>query len=150
MFGIIKGYVLQLWGYLIFRQRIHIFGFFSVNNPRKVTFGTNCAINSGVLIISRNGITIGSNVILSARCMLIDAGYETKDYFHSAIPIHKYKTKEIHIDDNVWIGAGAIVLSGVSIGRNSIVAAGAVVTKDVLPFTIVGGNPAKIIKSIEY
>lgn len=56
-------------------------------------------------------------------------------------------TESITIEDDVWVGFGAIILSGVTIGRGSIIAAGAVVTKNVAPFTIVGGNPAKTIGS---
>lgn len=54
----------------------------------------------------------------------------------------------VHICENVWIGAGATILPGVTVGKNAVVAAGAVVTKDVEPNTIVGGNPAKFIKNI--
>jgi acetyltransferase-like isoleucine patch superfamily enzyme len=58
-------------------------------------------------------------------------------------------TKQIVIKRNAWIGAGATILPGVTVGENSVVAAGAVVSKDVPANTIVGGIPAKIIKSIE-
>lgn len=57
--------------------------------------------------------------------------------------------KPVHICRNAWIGAGATILPGVTVGENAVVAAGAVVTKDVAPNTIVGGNPAKLIKTIE-
>jgi acetyltransferase-like isoleucine patch superfamily enzyme len=55
----------------------------------------------------------------------------------------------VHICRNAWIGAGATILPGVTVGENAVVAAGAVVTKDVAPNTIVGGNPAKFIKNID-
>ncbi len=55
----------------------------------------------------------------------------------------------VHICRNAWIGAGATILPGVTVGENAVVAAGAVVTKDVAPNTVVGGNPAKLIKTIE-
>ena len=58
------------------------------------------------------------------------------------------RCKPVHICRNAWIGVGAIILPGVTIGENAVVAAGAVVTKDVAPNTIVGGNPAKFIKNI--
>ncbi len=56
--------------------------------------------------------------------------------------------KRIVIERNVWIAAGAIIVGGVTVGENSVVAAGSVVTKDVLPNTLVGGNPARVIRSI--
>lgn len=55
----------------------------------------------------------------------------------------------VRIEDDCWIGAGAIILNGVTIGKGSVVGAGAVVTKDVAPYTIVAGNPARKIKDIE-
>ncbi|RZM23097.1 MAG: sugar O-acetyltransferase, partial [Pedobacter sp.] len=61
---------------------------------------------------------------------------------HSLVP------KAIHIKKNAWIGAGTIILPGVTIGENAVVAAGAVVSRDVAPNTIVGGVPAKFIKNI--
>ena len=57
--------------------------------------------------------------------------------------------KPVHIGKKAWIGAGATILPGVTVGENAVVAAGAVVTKDVAPNTIVGGNPAKFIKNID-
>ena len=57
--------------------------------------------------------------------------------------------KPVHIGKNVWIGAGATIQPRVTVGENAVVAAGAVVTKDVAPNTIVGGNPAKFIKNVE-
>lgn len=57
--------------------------------------------------------------------------------------------EQVIINDDVWIGAGAIIVPGVTIGKGSVIAAGAVVTKDVAPYTLVGGVPAKEIKKIE-
>ena len=57
--------------------------------------------------------------------------------------------KPVHIGKDAWIGAGATILPGVTVGDNAVVAAGAVVTKDVAPNTIVGGNPAKVIREIK-
>ena len=57
--------------------------------------------------------------------------------------------KTIHVKKNVWIGAGAMILPGVTIGENAVVAGGAIVTKDVEANTVVGGNPAKVIKRLD-
>jgi acetyltransferase-like isoleucine patch superfamily enzyme len=121
-------------------------GKFTLQNKNNILFGDNCAINEGVLIQGRNKVIIGDNVVISARSMIFDAGI---DYKQGGLQNKDHIGKEVTIEDNVWIGAGAIILPGVHIGRNSIVAAGSVVTKDVLPFTIVGGNPGKLIKEIE-
>jgi maltose O-acetyltransferase len=138
----------QAIGYYIFGCRVHVLGSFSVDNPGGVRLGKDCTINQGVVIVARNGILIGSNVILSTRCMIIDAGFEVESYFQSDPPEYEYKATGITIEDNVWVGAGAIVLSGVTIGRNSIIAAGAVVTRDVPSFSVAKGNPAKITSAL--
>ena len=75
--------------------------------------------------------------------MLIDAGLDKSEFSTHLFP--KHVSGPITIEDGVWIGAGAIVLANVTVGRKSIVGAGAIVTKDVPPFSIVAGNPAKVI-----
>lgn len=69
------------------------------------------------------------------------------DYAKKDFPVVK-DGKDIIVGNNVWICAGSIIIGGVTIGDNSIVAAGSVVTKDVTPATMVGGNPAKVIKEL--
>lgn len=122
---------------------------FTVVNRKNVHIGRNCAINHDVFLLGRDEILIGNNVILSTRCMLLDAGFDVDKYLSFDIPDYEYKKSYIHIEDNVWIGAGAIVLPRVTVGRNSIIAAGAVVSKDVPPYVVVAGNPAKIIRELK-
>ena len=70
-------------------------------------------------------------------------------YFKDRPPRPKLKTAPVKIGDNVWIGMNAVILKGVIIGDNSVVAAGAVVTKSIAPNTIVAGNPAIVVKTFE-
>lgn len=140
--------MLQSFGRFIFGKQVHVLGWFTVVNRKNVRIGRNCAVNHDVFILGRDEILIGNNVIMSARCMLLDAGFDVNLYLNFDTPDYEYKKSYIHIEDNVWIGAGAIVLPGVTIYRNSIVAAGAVVTKDVPPYVVVAGNPAKIIREL--
>lgn len=140
--------MLQLFGRFIFGKQVHVLGWFTVVNRKNVRIGLNCAINHDVYILGRDEILIGNNVILSARCMLLDAGFDVDKYLNFDMPEYEYRKSYIHIEDNVWIGAGAIILPGVTIARNSIVAAGAVVTKNVPPYTVVAGNPARIIREL--
>jgi acetyltransferase-like isoleucine patch superfamily enzyme len=129
---------------LLFGQRIEVFGNFTVINPANVRFGTNCAINHGVFILGHVGITVGNDVVLSARCMLLDAGLKSSNF---ANPDERtYEKGPILIGDGSWIGAGAIILPGVTIGERSVVGAGSVVTRDVADGSIVAGNPAGPIK----
>lgn len=137
---------LQLYGFLIFRKKVGVLGMFTVVNPRNVSVGRDLGINHGVFILAGEKIVIGNNVVLSSRCMLIDSSLDTKEYLHVYKPAHK--TAPITICDSVWIGAGAIVLQGVTIGEKSIVAAGSVVTRSVPRHTLVAGVPAKVIRKL--
>lgn len=143
VFAFLRRKCLSLYGFYVFRKRVGVLGIFYIGNRRNVTIGSDCGINHGVFILGHNRIDIGSRVVLSARCMLIDSGLNIKDYAIKDFPEHV--NNFIKIEDGVWIGAGAIILPGVTIGQKSIVGAGSVVTRDVAAFTIVAGNPARPI-----
>ena len=138
---------LQLKGLWVFRKRVIVFGNFTVVDPRRVSIGTNCAINHGVFMVGNAGITIGNDVVLSARCMLMDAGLSPDGEFARTETRH-YDNRAIVIEDGAWIGAGSMILQGVTVGSRSIVGAGSVVTRDVPPLTIVAGNPARVVRSL--
>ncbi len=107
--------------------------------PGKLVVGDYTHVNPGCLIDYRGGIEIGSSVSISHRVMLVTGGHDVSS------PVFEESHAPIKIGDHVWIGAGAIILKGVEIGEGAVVAAGAVVNKDVPPFTVVGGVPAKKI-----
>jgi acetyltransferase-like isoleucine patch superfamily enzyme len=95
------------------------------------------------VLLDLGGITIEDNVLIAPKVGLLSEGHAVSpESRHSLVPGH------IHIKRNAWIGAGATILPGVIIGENSVVAAGAVVSKDVPAHTVVGGIPAKTIKTI--
>lgn len=110
----------------------------------EILIGHDSTVNSYAVVAGRvkigNGVRIASHVSIFA----FNHGHEDPN-----IPIHKQPLthKGITIEDDVWIGANAAVLDGVVIGAHSIVAAGAIVTKDVPPYSVVGGNPAKLIRN---
>jgi maltose O-acetyltransferase len=114
----------------------------------RITIGKGCFINSGVRFECAPEVTIkiGDRVQIGSRC-----SFETMN--HSVVLLEKNKRggfpKSIVIEDDVWIASRVSVLPGVTIGKGSVVAAGAVVTKDVPPFTLVGGIPARIIRQID-
>ena len=93
----------------------------------------------------QGNVTIGDNVMMAPRVAIIATNHE---FGRKDIPMNKQGSKEstIVIGNDVWIGFGAIILAGVNIGHGSIIAAGAVVTKDIEPYGIVGGVPAKRIR----
>jgi acetyltransferase-like isoleucine patch superfamily enzyme len=111
-----------------------------------IKIGDGCSINPYSILYGHGNLTIGNNVLIAAHTVIIPANHNFKDL---EIPIHQQglTTKGICIEDNVWIGAGCKILDGVTIGFGAIVAAGAVVTKDVVPNTIVGGVPARLLKT---
>ncbi len=116
--------------------------------PGRLVVGEYSHVNPGCLIDYRGGLEIGSRVSISHRVMLITGGHDVQS------PTFKEDHRPIKIGDYVWIGAGATVLRGVEIGEGAVVAAGAVVVKDVPPYAIVGGVPAKQIgerrKELDY
>jgi len=110
-----------------------------------IKIGKNCSINPYTVLYGHGGLTIGNNVLIAGQCLIIPANH---NFNNPDIPINRQgeTRKGVVIEDNVWLGAGVKILDGVTIGYGAIVAAGAVVSKDVEPNTIVGGVPAKKIK----
>ena len=116
-----------------------------IMSPQKVEIGHDTFLNEFVRIGGQNEVKIGNYVQLSQNVSLIS---ENHKYSNPLLPIKKqgYFGKKIVIEDDVWIGANAVILSGVTVGQGAIVGANAVVTKNVRPYSIVGGIPARFIK----
>jgi acetyltransferase-like isoleucine patch superfamily enzyme len=110
-----------------------------------ISIGAYCILLPGVRIAAATSIEIGDNCMFATGCYVTDADWHDH-YDRTAAP---GKTRPIVLGNNVWIGDSAIVCKGVNIGENSIVGAGAVVTRDVPPNTIVAGNPARPIKQLD-
>lgn len=121
-------------------------------NPR-IVIGDNCSIGEFVHISAINSITIGNNVLMGRRVTITDNSHGMNlSRSEMQIPPNQrklYSKGRVIIDDNVWIGDKATILAGVRIGFASIVGANAVVTKDVPAYSIVGGIPAKVLRTIE-
>ncbi len=115
-------------------------------NPRNISVGNNCYLGDEVQLYAwKSPITIGDQVLVAAGVRMITRKHGFADI---ELPMAEqgYTHAPIVIADNVWIGFGAIILPGVTIGQGSIVGAGAVVTKSVEPFSVVGGVPARLIR----
>ena len=124
-------------------ESVAVFTPLYINYGKNTKIGKNVFINFDCVFLDLGGITIEDNVLIAPKVSLLSEGHPISPTERaSLVPGH------IHIKKGVWIGAGATILPGVTIGENSVVAAGAVVSKDVPANTIVGGVPAKIIKSI--
>jgi acetyltransferase-like isoleucine patch superfamily enzyme len=117
---------------------------FHTNFGKHITIGKNVFINHGCSFLDIGGITIEDDVLIGPKVSLITENHPRDPANRKSLDLAK-----IVIKKNAWIGAGATILPGVTIGENAIVAAGAVVTKDVFDNTIVGGVPAKLIKKIK-
>ena len=110
---------------------------------KNITVGKNVFINSGCCFQDQGGITIGDGALIGHQVVLATLNHDLNPERRKSM-----KAAPIVIGKNVWIGAHATVLAGVSIGDNAVIAAGAVVTKDVPPMTVVAGIPAKTVKSV--
>lgn len=120
-----------------------VFAPFYTNFGQFITIGKNVFINHACSFLDMGGITIEDNVLIGPKVNLITENHPLNPSDRKSLIC-----KPILIRRNAWIGAAATILPGVTIGENSVVAAGAVVNADVPPNTIVGGVPAKFIKSI--
>ena len=116
---------------------------FNTDFGKNIHIGQRVFINSGCKMQDQGGIYIGNDVLIGHNACLLTLNHEMEP--ENRADMHP---KPIHIEDKVWLGSNVTVLPGVTIGEGAIVAAGAVVTKDVESNTIVGGVPAKIIKRI--
>lgn len=109
-------------------------------NGRKVSLGPRCVVNFGTVMDGRHyPITTGTDVSIGPEAVILTLGHDPQS------PDFAVKGGPVTIGDRAWIGYRAMILPGVTIGEGAIVAAGAVVTKDVAPYAVVGGNPATVI-----
>ncbi len=108
-------------------------------NPGQIRIGNDSIIGEGVVLDGRAYLRIGNHIDIASEVMIYNCQHDIQSAdFHAVC-------EEVVIDDYVFIGPRAIILPGVTLGRGAVVAAGAVVTKSVEPFAIVGGVPAKVI-----
>jgi len=114
-----------------------------ISDAKTLKVGKNCRINEDVFI---QGAIIGDNVLIAPNVAIMNSGHK-HDLCDVPI-IEQGSTVEVNpiIEDYVWICRNVIIMHGVRIGKGAIIGAGAIVTKDVAPYTIVGGVPAKFIK----
>lgn len=124
-------------------QSTTIFAPFYTNFGKFIQIGKNVFINHACTFLDMGGITIEDNVLIGPKVNLITENHPLDPTDRKALI-----AKPIIIKQNAWIGAAATILPGVTVGENSIVAAGAVVSKDVPDNVVVGGIPAKLIKTI--
>jgi acetyltransferase-like isoleucine patch superfamily enzyme len=124
-----------------------------------INIGKNCYVGEGSRIWSGSRISIGNNVLISHNVFILDNLTHSLDWRERRLHFAAISSighpsdisledLPVRIGDDAWVGAHAIILRGVSVGERAIIAAGAVVTKDVAPDTIVAGNPARFIRTL--
>lgn len=112
----------------------------SVNNGATLTVGSDCGF-SGTVIGCFSEINIGSNVRCGANTLITDGDWHSDDS-------RSGDSKPVYIGDHVWLGVNVVVLKGVTIGRNSVIGAGSVVTKNVPENVVAAGNPCRVIRGL--
>lgn len=119
---------------------------------RNIYIGDNVYIGGNAMFMcTRANIILGNNIMFGPHVFIITGGHrmDIVGRYMTSIRDNEKRPeddRDVIIQDDVWVGANSIILRGVTIGEGSVVAAGSVVTKDVMPYSIVGGSPAKILK----
>lgn len=113
----------------------------TVVRGNSVKIGHGVVIMNNALMMAAGGITIDDGVMVAANAQLISNNHDLYD--HAVLTC-----KPVHLKRNCWIGAGATILPGVTVGENAVVGAGSIVTRDVEDNTVVAGNPARVVKRL--
>ena len=127
-------------------ERVYISSKCIIWGESGLELGDDIDINSFTHIFATGGVKIGDGTLISSNCSLASVTHPINSEKRFEEPIIE---KPIIIGKNVWIGTGAIIVPGVTIGDHAIVGAGSIVTKDVQEKTIVVGNPAKFLRDVE-
>ncbi|MCD8031783.1 MAG: acyltransferase [Bacteroides sp.] len=139
----------------IIRKNVHLTAWERYNGGNytpEIFIGDDCSIGDGTHITAINKIIIGNHVRCGKNILITDNAHGSFSPTDLELPPHKrplYSKGAVVVEDNVWIGEKASIVSGVCIGRSAIIAANSVVTKDVPSHSLVAGVPAKIIKILE-
>ena len=132
---------------IMYGAQINVFNYRNLSTSR-INIGSDCVVGAGCLITGQGGVDIGDSVIIAPKVMILPVDHICDN---PDLPIKEQglEAKPIVVESNAWIGAGAIILGGVKIGKGSVIGAGSVVTADVPPRCVAAGNPARVIKNLD-
>jgi acetyltransferase-like isoleucine patch superfamily enzyme len=118
--------------------------------PGRIRIGEGCFLNIGVMLAAVERVEIGDHCMLANNCFVTDGNHRFDDR-DRPVPWQGFTTDgPTRVGDNCWLGANVVVTSGVTIGERCVIGANSVVTKDVEPFTIAAGVPARPLRHIDY
>jgi acetyltransferase-like isoleucine patch superfamily enzyme len=140
----LKSLFLKLCGAKVGRRVVYYPGLW-ISPPQKLIIGDDVDLALNVLITSSGGVKIGDRTLVGYGTKILSSNHIIPD---RSVRIFDagHESNEVTIANDVWIGSGCTILPGVNIGEGAVIAAGSVVTRDVEPFVIVAGTPAKVIK----
>lgn len=118
-----------------------------ISNPNKLIIKDDCVISRGVILIATGEIEIGNRVMIGYDSKILSSSHIVPEDKYLPIRFAGHTLKKVIIEDDAWIASNVIITQGVTIGKGSIIAAGAVVLNDIPPYTVHGGIPAKFIKN---
>ena len=130
-------------------KNVHFSPLNSEFSHNTISIGNDVYIGPYALFSAVKGLTIGNKVTFGPRVTIMGGNHNFREVGQYIFDVHEKRDDDdapVIIEDDTWIGSNAIILKGVTVGHGAIVGAGAIVTKDVPPYAIVGGNPAKVIK----
>lgn len=148
----LSGYVrIELGDYVVLHGSSEICGAKVFDEP-VLRIGDHSHLGNNLLIMVARRIEIGAHCLIANDVSIVDNDGHPIDPLKRLqyLPPEPEACREVVIGDNVWIGKGSIILKGVTIGEGAIVAAGSVVTRDVPPYTVVAGNPARVVKQLSH
>jgi acetyltransferase-like isoleucine patch superfamily enzyme len=122
---------------------------FSVSPGARLAIGDNAHINRGFVVSCAGHVSIGRNVVMADRVFVGDTNHGYEDVSTPILSQPMSPPRRVVIEDDCWLGINVCVLSGVTIGRHSVIGANSVVTRDVPPFAVACGNPATVVKQYD-
>ena len=149
--GVVHGNALQMLRSGRLEVGAHVLfepGVWITSDTGRITIGGGTVLNLGVMVAAVERVEIGEHCLFANGCLVTDGDHRTDDH-ETPMPWQGFTTKgPVVIGDNVWLGAHVVVTSGVTIGRRSVIGANSVVTRDVPPFSVAAGAPARVLKSV--